>query len=226
MPTKISDLVADTALKLGNRQDLASGSPSRVAKWLSQAYTDLAMSYPFEELEFTEPDTFAASVDTYPYPATMRGIKAVTLVYTDGTTVPIRRKHIRVIRQYTSVLPGPPYIYAPFARQIIVRPTPDQAYGLLWDGWAYPNTTDNIIDTIVQLPPDWFDILEYCAAMRGHMDLMERDKAGELHTLLYGDPTDVDTPGLIKAKLLTKPAENVDSEYAMRPNIRRYTSRS
>lgn len=232
--TTLGDLAPDVVLKLGNRTDLNTGTnPTRVIKWLWQAYKSLTMSYPFEELELTYEDAFIQGQDIYPYPADARAI--ITLSYKPGSnpqvlSQPVRRKHIRVIRRYSSTLQGPPSIYGPFNRTVLVRPIPDQTYPFFWDYWQLPQPFDpadftTLDQTVVLIPLDWQEeVLEYYATMLGHMDLLERDKAGELRQLLFGDPKDPSAPGIIKKKLLIHAAENVDSDYSIRPKVRAYSN--
>lgn len=226
----INALVNEVTLELGNRSDLAiipSGQTiSRVVLWIKEAYLDFAMSYPFEDLESTVPDQFVPNIDTYAYPDSARAIKTVNGQNADGTMFPVKRKHIRVVRRYTTNVNANarPAIYASYANTIIVRPIPDISYTLLWDVWMKPQFTTDVISTQILLPDDWIELLRMASVMRGHNYLLERDKAREIYIALYGDPTKRNRPGLIREKMLKSAAENVDSEYAIRPMPRVYTS--
>lgn len=218
----IGDQVATVQLMLGNRSDLAA----RISQWLAFGYLDLGMSYPFEELESSTDDFFQAGIGTYDYPVTARAIKTISMTIGQAQQ-PIKRRDIKIIRRYNvSNQQGPPSIYGTRAKQILVRPIPDKTYPFIWDTWDLPQvdqtSTATINATNLLLPLDWIEILQYMAALRGHIALLERDKAQEIHTLLYGDPTDVVQPGLIKTKLLIHSAESYDSDYAIRPKIRAY----
>lgn len=220
----IGDSVATVQLMLGNRSDLAA----RISQWLAYAYIDLGMSYPFEELESSIDDLFVANIDVYNYPDGVRAIKTLSMSPAPNSQQPVKRKDIKVIRRYTTTTQqGPPTIYGTRAKQILVRPIPDKQYPFIWDVWLLPavDQTDatSINASEVLLPLDWIEIMQYMAALRGHIALLERDKAGEIHTLLYGDPTNVDQPGLIKTKLLIHAAESYDSDYAIRPKNRAYS---
>lgn len=184
------------------------------------------MSFPFEELQFTYDDQFLQGVDTYAYPDAARAIVTIsmTIPSTNASQQPIYRRDIRIIRRYANSIQGPPSIYCPFNKKILVRPVPDQTYQFKWDYWQLPQFADPITDTEILTPQDWNDILQYIATMFGHMSLMERDKAAELHTLLYGDPKNQENPGIIKERLLIHAAENYDSEYAIKAKVRRYTN--
>jgi hypothetical protein len=227
----LGDSVTIVQLNLGNRQDLVS----RISGWLARAYIDLCMNYPFEELEFPIDDVFQQGVGTYPYPdssapnsSTVRAIKTISMTVGQGNQQPVKRRDIKIIRRYnTSSQQGPPAIYGPFNRQIYVRPIPDQSYPFTWDTWILPQVDQTSASTINAtpfiLPTDWQEILEYMATLRGHISLLERDKAQELHMLLYGDPMNQSQPGLIKTKILIHPAESYDSDYAIRPKNRPYS---
>lgn len=220
----IGDSVATVTLNLGNRSDLAA----RVSQWLAYAYIDLGMSYPFEELEDSVDDAFQPGIDVYDYPATARAIKTLSMSFGAGLIQPIKRKDIKVIRRYTTTQQGgPPTIYGTRAKQILVRPIPNQSFPFIWDVWNLPavdqTSTSSINASPVLLPLDWVEIMQYMATLRGHIALLERDKASEIHQLLYGDPTDQTQPGLIKTKLLIHSAESYDSDFAIRPKNRAYS---
>lgn len=231
MPTILNDFITPTLLNLGNRADLNSGaSPTRVQQWIKDAYIDLCMSVSFEELQFSLNDIFQPGVDVYNYPVDARAIVTLSLNPSVqgnvNTSQPIKRRDIKVVRRYSNTSQGVPAIYAPFNRQIIVRPVPNLAYPFIWDYWQLPQVDPNdAMLTIVLTPLDWNEIYVLMATLRGHISLLERDKASEVRMLLYGDPKNMEEPGLIKRKLLIHTAENVDSDYAIRPRTRPYTSR-
>jgi hypothetical protein len=219
----IGDSVATVRLNLGNRADL----DARISQWLAYAYIDLGMSYPFEELEASIDDAFVSTIEVYNYPDGVRAIKTISMTVSNQQQ-PVKRRDIKVIRRYSSTIPGPPAIYGTRAKQILVRPIPDKSYPFIWDVWLLPAVDQTSPATInasaMLLPLDWAEILQYMATLRGHIALLERDKAAEVHTLLYGDPGSPGVVGLIKQKLLIHAAESYDSDYAIRPKIRAYSS--
>lgn len=218
----ISDSVATVQLMLGNRSDLAA----RISQWLAYAYIDLGMSFPFEELESSIDDQFVPTIDVYDYPASVRAIKTLSMTV-NQVAQPIKRREIKIVRRYSSTNAGPPAIYGTRAKQILVRPVPDNTYPFIWDVWLLPavdqTSTATINASAVLLPLDWVEVMQYMATLRGHISLLERDKAAEIHTLLYGDPTNQNQPGLIKTKLLIHAAESYDSDFAIRPKTRAYS---
>jgi hypothetical protein len=220
----IGDSVSTVQLNLGNRSDLAA----RISQWLAYAYIDLGMSYPFEELEASIDDMFVPTIGTYDYPDGVRAIKTISMTAFGNSQQPVKRRDIKIIRRYnTDATTGPPSIYGTRAKQILVRPIPNQTFPFTWDVWMLPavdqTSTSTINASTVLLPLDWIEIMQYMATLRGHISLLERDKAAEIHTLLYGDPLDQTQPGLIKTKLLIHSAESYDSDYAIRPKNRAYS---
>jgi hypothetical protein len=150
------------------------------------------------------------------------------MVVFNNAPQPIKRRDIKIVRRYnTSNQTGPPSIYGTVAKTILVRPIPSQQFAFTWDVWNLPDVDQTSTATInastVLLPLDWIEIMQYMATLRGHIALLERDKAAEIHQLLYGDPTDQTQPGLIKTKLLIHSAESYDSDFAMRPKKRAYS---
>lgn len=216
----IADQVTNVRLKLGNRSDI----DARVAGWLVDAYRDLGSNYPFEELEDTINDLLVPNIGEYPYADQVRAVKTLSIQLPNGDTRELKKRHIINIRRYSILSGDDPSIWAPFKRVAHVRPKPRNSYSLIWDVWLKPQISDPVTDTPILLPDDWLEILNFCAAFRGHIDLIERDKAGELRMLLYGDPKHPDNLGLIASKLRQKAAENVAEDYPIRPRIRRYTN--
>jgi hypothetical protein len=208
--------------------------------WLKEAYTEICLGYRFEELEQAVNDVMVPNIDVYPLPAQARFLRSITLLYPSigGQLQPriIRRRHIRNIRRYQTSSPGPPVIYAPYnpggQPSIIVRPVPDQGYSFIWDIQVKPTfgtTVNHTIDsTVIQLPDDWIDILKWSTVLRGHTALVERDKAAEVQTLLFGgyDPlTGRRVPGMIKQRTAARDQLDIeDTEYGLQPLVRRYTN--
>lgn len=198
----ITNRVNNVAMKLGNRQDLLQPAPnsgnaySRIAGWLRDAYISVAFAHTFEQAEQTIQITLVPNNDTYAYPDTVRAIKSlVGKNQTTGAPIIVDWKDIEYIRRYASqyVPPNTPFvgvpsIVAPWANTIIFRPVPDGngPYIFYMDCWMKPVITPDIVSTQLQVPDDWLEVLDYDAAMRGHIELLERDKAAEVTKLLYG----------------------------------------
>jgi hypothetical protein len=166
-------------------------------------------------------------MDAYQYPNQALAITACSMVY-QGARRSIRKKDSQYIDLYPTNQQGPPVIWAPFKDTQIFRPVPDQAYTITRRYWKKPvvnfTSTSTIEATVLLLPDNWLEILDYAAALRGFIDLEEADKAGNLRMLLYGDPRHpADNPGLIKQHLTRIQAENMNSDYGIRMKVRPYT---
>jgi hypothetical protein len=231
----ILDRVDRVRAMLGNRRDL----DTRIVSWLRDSYIELGMNYPFEDLEDSALIDVVPGTDKYSYPTTSvlngsdtigfstRAIKSVTLVLSNGSTIPLRKRNIKFLDRYSSSV-GRPSIYASYHNVIVIRPVPNaDPSKMLWRIWLKPKIEYDTLSTEILLPEDWLEILDYMAAFRGHTELVERDKAQEIFTLLHGTE---DTrsgrrnPGLIKQRILRRQAESVDEEYPIRPIIRRMIS--
>src|SRR5882724_2645872 len=239
----LGSLAGEINAMLGNRRDVLTYTTfptvpnpqdsDRLMLWLKDAYTEICLGYRFEELEQAITDVFVPTIDTYQLPALCRFLRSVSiLVGTQQQPRLVKRRHIRNIRRYQSTSLGPPSVYAPFnpggQPSIIVRPVPDQGYPLIWDIQAKPTFGATIAATVIFLPDDWIDILKWSTCLRGHTALVERDKAAEVQTLLFGgyDPgLGRRVPGMIKQRVAARDQLDIeDTEFGLQPMIRRYTN--
>jgi hypothetical protein len=224
---------------LGNRTDLVS----KIEGWVRDAYFEFGMKYDFEELEETHnlAITGANNNNTYTYPTLtlnnnswyVRGIKALTLFGNNNTRViPLIKKDIKWLDRLPETQ-GSPAIFCSFKNSIIMHPTPNTDWTLRWRVWLKPrieiednNNNLHMNSTEILLPEDWLELIDYGAALRGHVDLLERDKAGEIMQLLFGseDPRNGrKIPGLISQRLLRRHAESPMNDWGMRPKRMGYT---
>lgn len=215
----------DVKFQIGNRDDLIN----RVPRWIAKAYVELGSNIPFPTLE-EGPDVIvtAAGSDSYEYPSEALGITACTGTF-NGAQRPISKKNMQYIDLYPTTAQGPPVIWAPFKTSQVFRPVPDRSYVITRRFWKRPivdmTSTSTINATELLIPDNWMEILTYTAAMRGFIDLEDRQKGQELRILLYGDPKHpADNPGLIKERLTRIQAESMNSDYGMRMKVRPYTS--
>ncbi len=231
----IDERVETVRLMLGNRLDL----DPRILRWIANSYLELGMAYKFAELEDSYDETMVVGTSVYDYPVTSvaggsrtsgyetRAIRTMSVIDTSDNPRPLRRRNKDLVDRYKSTTQGPPSIYAPWGQQVILRPVPDLAYTLRWNIWLKPRIETNPGASVILLPDDWLEILDLIAAMRGHAELLERDKADELFRILHG-PEDPRSgrrhPGLIAQRLTQRAAEFEAEEYGVRPNIRRYTA--
>jgi hypothetical protein len=219
----IADLEGDVMFALGGRTDLQD----RIRVWLRDAYIEIGSNYPFETLEESDQDLTVGGVDTYDYPATCRAIECLTLVMSQGQTIPLLKRSMRVLRRYpgpSTNMRGTPCIWAPFGRSFLLRPVPDTSYVIVEDFWVKPEIADPVEETELLVPDDWLEVITIAATIRGHLKLIERDKARELQMALHGDPRHPDeNPGIIKTKLRRNQAEAGYDGWAITPKIRSYT---
>lgn len=227
MADTIANHVAAVQALLGNRADLASGAPSRIANWLKSALIELCFNNDFAELEGSIPTQLTQGADTYIYPPTMRKLKCVTLYVgqagAQNSIVP-EYKDMKTIRQFSPDDEGVPGVVCDQGNKLIFRPVPDQNYDMVWDGILKPVITANVVDTIINLPDDWLEILEYSAAIRGHSELLENDKLRAKMELLFGFKTDTgkQVPGLVTNRQTRRQAQASMMDYGLQPrNTRR-----
>lgn len=223
MPT-IGDLVPKVRFELGNRTDI----DDKITSWLIDAYRELCMGYDLETLETSVQNLTVSGIDTYAYPDDARAMKSLFVVQSNQP-IEVKKKNIQVVRRYQVNGMGVPVIWAPFGSQYLVRPVPNGEWTLLVDYWRVPTIdetdTASMNTTEVELPDDWFEILVFSAAERGHAKLQEADKAQAVHMTLHGDPNpQKGWPGILKERTNRNAAENAISDYGLRPRIRRYTS--
>ena len=217
--TTVGSQVATVASLLGNRTDLNA----KISQWLVDGYYDLATTIPFETLEDSEENVTVAGIDSYDYPENARAIKDLT-IYVNKAPRQLYKRNMKIIRQYQAQTTSIPAIWAPFGTQYVLRGVPNGAYPMTVDFWMWPTIAAVINSTVIQLPPDWLEIVRYEAQMRGFIDLQEPDKAAGIRTILYGNPMKPGMPGLIKQRLTRIQAEYQDANYGMRPRTTRYTN--
>jgi hypothetical protein len=115
-----------------------------------------------------------------------------------------------------------------FADQVLFTPPPNNTYQVqarilrqhpITD---YENTSSQLSTTVILLPREWNEILEWAAAMRGFMELLEYEKAANIRQLLYGDPKHPEKPGLIEGVKKRRKREGFRQTVGLRPIIRSY----
>lgn len=224
----IGDRVSLVASLLGGRTDLNAN----ISQWIANAYRELGNTIPFETLEIVTNAVCLTGIDTVDYPPDARAIMALSLGVPVGTPTsfrPLYKKNVAIIDRYAPTPTGVPSIWAPWAKQMILRQVPNDNYPLTIRYWQLvtldPSATTAVINaTPILLPDSWLEILDYAAQMRGYIDLQEADRANAIHVLLYGDPNPrKKQPGLIKQQLTRIQAEFSNANYNMRPRLTRYS---
>lgn len=227
MADTINNHVAAVQALLGNRADLSSGAPSRIANWLKSALIELCFNNDFAEIEGSIQSQLTPGLDTYVYPPTMRKLKSIAIYVgqagSQNSIVP-DYKDMKTIRQFSPTDEGVPGVVCDQGNKLIFRPVPDQPYDMVWDGILKPVISANVVDTVVNLPDDWLEILEYSAAIRGHSELLENDKLRAKMELLFGFKTDTgkSVPGLVTNRQTRRQAQASMMDYGLQPrNARR-----
>jgi hypothetical protein len=239
-------------------QQAANGGPSRIDQWLWQSYLNLGMSYSFEQAEQSFSGQWTAGMDFLLYPPNGRMWRSIAFYHQNGTAIKINWKDMAYLRRYPvtqASLPiingipsvGPPSIVAPFGAKLYVRPYADNnTYSFIGDIWTKPVQQINVSQpsvtppyvslgtadiggTSLFVPDDWLEIIDLGAALRGHVSLLERDKAKEIQELLFGYsvPTSgKQVPGLIATMYNRYQAQapNVDYNIQPRQTKRSYTN--
>jgi hypothetical protein len=85
----------------------------------------------------------------------------------------------------------------------------------------YFNASGLLNTTLILLPNEWYEVLEWAAAMRGFMELLNFERAAQIRTMLFGDPEHPnDNPGLIASIKTKRRAEAWLAQQALRPVVR------
>lgn len=221
----VNDRIPIVTSLLGGRTDQASN----ISNWIFNSYKDLAFAVPFEELELTQNTLSVQNINTVPYPSDARAIKFITLGFPAANATsfrPLWKRNVGILDRYAPTPTGVPAIWAPFNNQILLAQTPNDNYPLIIRYWQKvvpdPSALNN---TVLRVPDDWLEIIDYGAQERGLIDFQDMNKANDIHILLWGDPAArKKNPGLIRQRVTRIAAEYMGSSYGMRPRIYRYTS--
>lgn len=123
--------------------------------------------------------------------------------------------------------PSLPTEWYRFGSTIGFEPTPNQNYQVqarlqrrhpIVD---YFNQTGQLNSTVILMAAEWYEVLEWAAAMRGFMELLEFEKASTIRTLIWGDPAHPnDNPGLIASVKTKRRAEAWMQQQPLRPVVK------
>lgn len=223
----INNRLDDVIKELGNRADIQSGAPSRVALWYRNAYISLAMGYNFEQLENSFVFSTAPSQFEIGFPSTSRAINSLVIYDSSGTPSVPTFKDIQSVRQLgdftgvsgTQLTSGRPSTYTLYENNLFFSPPFDSnGYFVVLDTWEKPAISADVISTVLNVPDDWLEALDYSAIMRGHAILGEPDKAMAIQRLLFGytDPTSGKyVPGLLSNLQTRKQANAPARDYGL-----------
>jgi hypothetical protein len=230
--TTIAQRIGDVALELGNRADITSGAPSRVAVWYKNSYISIAMGFNFEQLEDSVVNQMSSTFE-FTFPATARAINSLVYYDQNGGVNKPKFTDIESIRKSgdfagvssNPLAPGRPGMYTLYDGQLLFSPPFDSGpYNLVLDTWDKPVISADVVSTVLNVPDDWLEALDYGAIMRGHAMLGEPDKALTVQRLLYGytDPTSGKyIPGLLSNLQTRKQANAPARDYGLQPKVSR-----
>ncbi len=216
-PFLFSDLLPEIQFALENRT--SASDQTRIYGWLRDSLVEITTSMQYRddlvELEVRgTPFNLTALVPMYSedlfVPAVaaplQSGLNMATLDIILWTDPPTNSKFIKLEYNhyqntdsvYTNSLPSS---WFRFGLELGFNPTPDKAYQVQGRCLQYhPINDSDLAATQILLKREWNEILVYMSAMRGWLALEEFEKAGAVRQILYGDPKDVNNPGLLKAR--------------------------
>jgi hypothetical protein len=123
--------------------------------------------------------------------------------------------------------PSMPVSWYRFGNTIGFEPTPNQNYQVMarlqrrHPITDYFNQSGLLNTTVILMPAEWYEILEWAAAMRGFMELLEFEKASEIRTMLWGDPKQPnDMPGLVASVKTKRREEAWQEQQPLRPIVK------
>jgi hypothetical protein len=126
----------------------------------------------------------------------------------------------------SQVSPGVPTKWYRFGGSIGFQSTPDKNYQIQARVLRQHPIADAALQTtVILLPRDWNEILEWAAAERGFMEMQEFEKASGIHTLLYGDPKYPTKPGLIAGRKKKRGREAHRTTGRLRPIVQSYINK-
>jgi len=232
----IADLTNTVVSYLQNRQDASETNANpemRPSRWLRAALRELTAEYPFEELRVTGPvvnvgpgmgwqgssysysiSTFLNAGDDYTRMEdpciflTPAQAAAVGLVVTTSNIVGygMDRLSYKAIQALLFIPGGIPFKYTRYGNQFLFGPQPGSTYQVYLPYQKRHPFSDELPESKVYIPSDWFEIISISAAERGALKLRWNEQATTLHETLYGDPEyqrsggRTGRPGLLAAK--------------------------
>lgn len=243
----IQNLEQEVILKVENR----TSETANADRWIRDALIELSgnpdLRDSFSELEILGPQfnltggDITTSIAEYAEsnfvpagPPADYNIKTLDfLIWVDYPTNQQRRQlnpsHFQATDRYQSN-PSLPVEWYRFGNSIGFEPTPNQNYQVqarlmrrhpIIDYW---NANGLLNTTPILMPAEWYEIIEWTAAMRGFMELLEFEKATSIRTLLWGDPDKpTDFPGLIASVKTKRRGEAWLKEQPLRVRKQGYT---
>ena len=85
----------------------------------------------------------------------------------------------------------------------------------------YFNALGQLNQTVLLMQTEWYEILEWAAAMRGFAELLNYERAAQIRTLIWGDPAHPnDNPGLIASVKTIRRNEAWMQQQPLRPVVK------
>lgn len=208
----VAEWVRDALIEIAGNADYKDEFDELEAWGLTWNLTIGQQEYPFENFLTLEADYNMSTLDVL-----------IWVDYPDNT----RRKRLDATHYQESdrflqaaSLPAQWYRFGDF---IGFNPPPNKAYQVQARILKrHPIYDDDLKSTPILLPREWWEIIEWAAAIRGFMHLLEYEKAGAIRTLLYGDPKHPEKPGLIEGLKKRRKRESWRQTHGLRPVIRGY----
>lgn len=242
MPTTIQNLEQEVVLKLENRQS----ETANIDRYLRDTIIEIAGNPDYRD-SFPDLEIYGATtnltggavgiaVQEYPEAqfitlASDYNIKTLDfMLWIDYPTNQNRKQlnptHYQETDKFSSY-PSLPTEWYRFGNTIGFNPLPNKNYQVqarimrrhpITD---YFNAAGQLNTTVVLLPAEWYEVLEWAAAMRGFAELLQFEKVAELRTMLWGDPQHPnDNPGLIASVKTKRRAEAWMQQQPLRPVIK------
>jgi hypothetical protein len=240
----LQNLEQETILKLENR----TSETSSIDRWLRDSLIEIAGNPDyrdsFPELEVTGPffnltgGVIGVSVQEYPETSFLTApdglIKSLDFrIWIDypknSRFTKLNPSNFQDADKFLSD-PSLPTEWYRYGNNIGFKPMPDKNYQVqarimrrhpITD---YFNALGTLNTTTLLLPTEWFEVLEWAAAMRGFMELLQFEKASEIRTMLWGDPDEKKkNPGLIASVKTKRRSEAWLQQQALRPMVKTYS---
>jgi hypothetical protein len=240
----IQQLEFDTLRKLENDQSAARLVD--IDRWLRDAiieitgnpdyrdsFPELEVLGPLYNLQGSADITQAVSEYSEKYIVPQGDVLIKTLDILLWTDPPWNRRWIQLTQtHYQDVdrfasMPSQPTQWYRFGYNIGFDPPPNQNFQVQarlqrrHPFLDYFNELNVLNQTPVLMPAEWLEVIEWAAAMRGYMEMLNMERANMIRTLLWGDPAHPnDNPGLIAAVKTKRRQEAWMAHQPLRPVIK------
>jgi hypothetical protein len=233
----ISDLENEVILRVENR----TTDTARADIWIRDALLELTgdpdLRAEFDELEELGPKfnltggSVSTAVQEYPFsnfvPTGDYNINTLDMIlWTDYPTNTARIRLENTSYQEADMItpfPGQPAKWYRFADTAGFVPVPDKNYQVQARIYKmHPITDANLRTTPILIGRNWNEILVLSATEKGFLELLEYEKASEIHKLLHGDSKYPNRPGMLNGRKKRREKEQWRQQAALRPIVRGY----